>query len=79
MQIILGTQKVMARPVLMVSDEEMQTLKLQSDEDFMRRNLVLSKQIFNERIVPMAPKYEGPSTNIVSSLCEQIALQLKNN
>ena len=79
MLIIFGTQKVMARPVLVVSEAEMQILKLQNDEEFMRRNFVLSEQIFNERILPMAPKYEGPSTNTVSSLCEQIALQLKNN
>ena len=79
MLIIFGTQKVMARPVLVVSVAEMQILKLQNDEEFMRRNFVLSEQIFNERILPMAPKYEGPSTNTVSSLCEQIALQLKKN
>ena len=79
MLIIFGTQKVTARPVLVVSEAEMQILKLQNDEEFMRRNFVLNEQIFNERILPMAPKYEGPSTNTVSSLCEQIALQLKNN
>ena len=71
------TQKVAARPVLVVSDAKMQILKLQN-QDFLRRSLVLSEQVFNERILPMAPKYEGPSTNTVSSLCEQIALQLRN-
>ena len=64
----------MARPVLVVSDAEMQILKLQNDEDFMRQNLVLSEQIFNERLFPMAPKYEGPSTNTVCSFFEQIVL-----
>ena len=55
MLIIFGTQKLMARPVLLVSDAEMQILKLQNDEEFKRRNL-LSEQIFNERILLMKPK-----------------------
>ena len=42
MLIIFGTQNVMDRPVLVVSDAEMQILKLQNDEEFMRRNFVLS-------------------------------------
>ena len=43
-----GAQKLMARPVLVVSDAEVQILKLQNDEDFLRRNFVLSNDIFNE-------------------------------
>ena len=40
MLIIFGRKKVMARPVLVVTDAEMQNLKLKNDHDFMRRNLI---------------------------------------
>ena len=78
MRIVFETHKETARQVFMVSDAKLQILKLQNDEDLMPLNLVLSLKIFNERILPMGPKYEGPSTDTICSFCEQIALQLNN-
>ena len=53
-------------PILILPEaynEKIQILKLQNDESFMRQSFVLSEQMLNERIMPMAPKCDGPSTN----------------
>ena len=79
LKILAGGTTIQPRPVVVISDVQVNFLKLQKI-DFFETNYVLNEKDLREATVmanttARAPKYE--KQNPMQSLCEQIALQIR--